>query len=119
MSSNISLQKICEECAQPFIAKTLVTRFCSHLCNRRHNKKKATNQRLAISIAQEINISSPAETMKGIGNDYLKLPEAAAIMRVSRRTLFRLISEKKLKSKKVLGRTIILKEDIRAFFQIQ
>jgi len=119
MSTNISLQKSCEECAQHFIAKTLTTRFCSRKCNSRYNKTIYQQQKLKINIAQQINISSPAETLKGIGNECLKVTEAAAIMRVSRRTLFRLISERKLKAKKVMGRTVILKEDIKAFFQIQ
>lgn len=41
--SNLKIPKICEQCEKPFEAKTMTTRFCSHLCadkNYKNRKKK-------------------------------------------------------------------------------
>ncbi|WP_448104068.1 hypothetical protein [Pedobacter panaciterrae] len=43
MSSNFTVQRICEHCKDIFDAKTTVTRFCSRLCNKRSYKLKERN----------------------------------------------------------------------------
>jgi hypothetical protein len=39
MSSNIRLDRVCEECNKIFVAKTTVTRFCSSRCNNKNYKE--------------------------------------------------------------------------------
>ena len=39
MSSNIFVQRICEECGNEFTARTTVTRFCGDRCAKRAYKK--------------------------------------------------------------------------------
>lgn len=68
------------------------------------------------STATERN---PADVLAHSGQDYFELAEAAQIMRISKRTLYRLLASKKLKRKKILSRTVIPKEDIKMFFAIQ
>jgi len=35
MTSNIRIEKVCQYCGTKFIAKTTVTRYCSHSCNKK------------------------------------------------------------------------------------
>jgi endogenous inhibitor of DNA gyrase (YacG/DUF329 family) len=49
MSSNITVNKICEHCGKVFTAKTTVTRFCSSQCNSRNYKQKVRNEKLGIA----------------------------------------------------------------------
>jgi excisionase family DNA binding protein len=116
MSSNIKIQKNCEFCGLEFTAKTLVTRFCSHRCNSRFYKQAIRNEKIALAqaaskMAEDVSIQNKDPTP-----EYLDINEAAKIMRISRSTLYRLIQGKKFKTKKVLSRTIISKEDIKSFF---
>lgn len=119
MSSNVSIQKFCEFCGHPFTAKTLVTRYCSKICNSRHYKQLVREDKLRVHNAKEIIENSPVEVLRNTSQKYYKLHEAAKIMRISKRTLYRLIQQKKIKKKKVLTRTVILKDDIKLFFSQQ
>lgn len=120
MSSNISIQKFCEFCGKSFIAKTLFTRYCSKKCNARHYKQAARDDKARILGAQLLTTeTSPASVIANAAQDYFEVSEAAELMRISKRTLYRLLASKKLKKKKVLSRTVILKEDVKMFFAIQ
>lgn len=46
MSTNIIIQRTCVYCGKQFIAKTTVTKYCSHGCNTRHYKMKVRNERI-------------------------------------------------------------------------
>jgi predicted DNA-binding protein (UPF0251 family) len=120
MSSNITIEKVCEFCGQRFTAKTLFTRYCSKPCNSRHYKQVAKEEKAKILGAQLTTTeTSPTEVLTNTTQDYFELNEAAQIMRVSKRTLYRLLASRKLKKKKILSRTVILKEDIKMFFAAQ
>jgi excisionase family DNA binding protein len=119
MSSNIKIQKNCEFCGNEFTARTLYTRYCSKSCNKKHYKQLLLEENLKIKDSQESIKTSPQEILRNSAQEYFEINEAAQIMRVSRRTLYRLIEEKKLKKKKILSRTVILKDDIQSFFAKQ
>jgi excisionase family DNA binding protein len=119
MSSNIKIQKNCEFCGNEFTARTLYTRYCSKSCNKKHYKQLLLEENLKIKESQENIKTSPVEILRNSTQEYFEINEAAQIMRVSRRTLYRLIETNKLKKKKVLSRTVILKDDIKSFFAIQ
>ena len=116
MSSNIRIEKNCEFCGNTFVAKTLYTRYCSKSCNKKHYKQLLLEENLKIKDAQDNIKVSAVEILKNTSQEYFEINEAAQIMRVSRRTLYRLIETKKLKKKKLMSRTIILKDDIKSFF---
>jgi excisionase family DNA binding protein len=119
MSSNIKIQKNCEFCGNEFTARTLYTRYCSKSCNKKHYKQLLLEKNLEIKQSQENIKVSPIETLKNASQEYFEIKEAAQIMRVSRATLYRLIKTKKLKKRKLMSRTIILKDDIQSFFEQQ
>ncbi len=119
MSSKISIQKTCEVCRQQFAAKKMTTRFCSTRCAGRNYKDQLREAKQLVNNKHEIDISNPVRVLSNVNQEYFALNEAASVMRVSKRTLFRLIADGKLKSKKVMSRTVILKADIYLFFAIQ
>ncbi|HEY3403729.1 MAG TPA: helix-turn-helix domain-containing protein [Ohtaekwangia sp.] len=97
-----------------------MTRYCSKKCNSRHYKSLERDNKFKVHNAiQIINTSSSATHVNTTGQEYYEVSEAACILKVSRRTLYRLIALKKLKKKKVMSRTVILKEDIKIFFAAQ
>jgi excisionase family DNA binding protein len=119
MSSNIKIQKNCEFCGGEFTARTLYTRYCSKSCNKKHYKQLLLEKHLETKTTQETIKVSPTEILKNSLQEYFEIDEAAQIMRISRRTLYRLIETKKIKRKKLLSRTIISKDDIKTFFAKQ
>ena len=125
MSSNLSVQRVCLHCGQTFTAKTTFTKYCSHKCNSQHYKKIVRDERIQVSQSIAINIAQVSNVQHAVVSplpsdpDYMSITEAASKMRVSRRTIFRLIALRKLKCKKVMSRTLILKEDIKIFFAYQ
>ena len=46
MSSNLNFKKNCEFCGNEFDAKTLYTRYCSHVCNSRHYKQLKRDEKI-------------------------------------------------------------------------
>lgn len=44
MSSNIKINRVCNFCNKDFIAKTTVTKYCSHKCASASYKKRAKEQ---------------------------------------------------------------------------
>jgi hypothetical protein len=119
MSSNLKIQKECEFCGNVFTARTLYTRYCSKSCNNKHYKQLLADKNLTNTTSKKFIEVLPTEIFPNTKQDYYEIKEAAHIMRVSLRTLYRLIAIKKLKKKKILSRTVILKKDIKSFFSNQ
>jgi len=67
MSTNIIVNRICEQCGKNFLAKTTVTRFCGIACNRRNYKQRIRRSKVAVGDAQVLQtrtqaiMSQPAE----------------------------------------------------------
>lgn len=119
MSSNLHIKKTCEYCSNGFIARTFVTRYCSHKCNRLHYKQQLREKKEDFHQVSLVEATNVAQTLASINQDYFRISQAASLLTVSKRTLFRLIATKKLKKKKLGNRTVILKEDIKLFFAQQ
>jgi hypothetical protein len=95
MSSNITVQKACEFCGQKFTAKTLFTRYCSKRCNNRHYKQLVREKKAKVPSVQLASTVAP--TLNNQAQDYCEVNEAAQIMRISIRTLYRIIAMKNSK----------------------
>ena len=118
MSSNIRVTKICEHCHELFEAKTTVTRYCSHTCNRRAYKKRKREEKLKQAVKQ----TQVQKTVRLPGPDvdlgvlhqkaFLNVGEAALLIGISRRTLYRLLESGTLPKRKLGTRTIIRRADI-------
>jgi hypothetical protein len=117
MSSNFTIQRKCVHCKKTFDAKTTVTRFCSKLCNKRHNAAKPRNEKLEAEKQQPIILS--AKLMKPVqGMEFLDTQKTALLLGVSRNLIYQLINTGKLNAYNLsIRRMIILKKDIDLLFQ--
>lgn len=119
MSSNIRVKKICENCGEEFEARTTVTRYCSHTCNRRHYKKLKKKEKLEQfeKKNKEVKLQIPKVDFAALGDKYfLRIKEAAVLIGVSERTFYRLMENGTIKTYKLGGRTLIKRSDIDQLF---
>jgi len=116
MSSNIEVQRICEFCNNPFIAKTTLTRYCSHKCNSRAYKRNVKNLKITLSNKEtQLTIAKPIEELKT--KPFLSIAETSKLIGISRRTIYRLLQKGELKAGKAGKRTIILRKNIDSLLE--
>lgn len=115
MSSNIELLKICQHCNNEFIAKTTVTKFCSHKCASRNYKKRMRDVKLKKATPIILNNSEFNQTQLQ-QKEFLSIIEACALLGASRMTIYRLIKSGKVKATKIGRRTIIKRSEIDKLF---
>jgi len=108
MSSNIRINRICENCKTSFIAKTTVTRFCGDKCAKIAYKKRQKNNKIKKSNTETVKIKlEPLEIIQV--KDYLTVKETSALLNISKRSTYRLISEGQLKASNLSERLIRVK----------
>ena len=127
MSSNIRLKKVCQHCGNLFTAKTTVTKFCSDDCAKRNYKKRkkeesiqVSNQATAREVTRRVN-PQPAENVRiePIAKSLIDLEELSAITGLSRRTLFRLMENRRFPRLKVGNRLLFKKDDVINYLTIK
>lgn len=115
MSSSIRVTRICQHCGNKFEARTTVTRYCSDVCAKRAYKARKRNEKLSTSDLETRHFTvQPVEEVQRL--EFLTVPEAAKLIRVSRRTIYRLIGCGEIRVKKVGRRSIIPRKAIDKFF---
>ncbi len=116
MSSNIHVNRICKNCGKEFEAKTTVTKYCSHTCNNQAYKARKRSTKVEISNEQTRQIKTkPVEDLRT--QEYLTVEESARLVRVSRRTLYRMNERGELLFSKISRRTLIRRSDIDRLFE--
>jgi excisionase family DNA binding protein len=116
MSSNIRIDRICELCGKSFVAKTTVTRFCSHTCNSRWGKIRVRELKVKVSNNQTLELAQkPLNDLKE--KDYLSLAEAGKLLGISRMTLHRQIKAGRVKIKRFGRRVIVSKKQLEQIFR--
>ena len=87
MSSKIKIQRICQYCEQEFIARTTVTKYCSHKCNQRAYKAKKRAGKVKRSNIETSTIKSQTiDELKG--KDFLTVREVAELLSCSVRSAY-------------------------------
>jgi excisionase family DNA binding protein len=117
MSSNIRVKKKCEYCRNEFVARTTKTRFCSPNCNKKAYRQ---NQRSNIIITTEKATKLDVLNLDTVNKkDFLTAKEAAYILNMSLRTVYRLIQSKELNAYNFSERkTLIRRKDIDMYFDL-
>ncbi|SHL29642.1 hypothetical protein SAMN05444407_103229 [Chryseobacterium contaminans] len=97
MSSNIRIERVCQYCGTKFIAKTIVTRYCSHSCNRKAYKLEQRNKKIdyiryAVRNIEELKYQSIGPPI------YLTVKETSAILKCSTKMVYFLITTSRLKA---------------------
>jgi len=120
MSSNLTFKKKCEFCGIEFEAKTLYTRYCSHTCNSRHYKVLKRQEIVAQVLDEQTTTKEerPVFDNSLSQKEFLSVDETARLIGASRRTIYRIIENGKLKVAKIGSRTIIKRSEIDKLFQL-
>lgn len=118
MSSNIKIIRICQQCGKEFVARTTVTRYCSHICNSKAYKAASKNKKIAKS-----NIESQQTkdySLYIINNSaYLTVREAANLLKCSVKMIYDLINSGRLKAINLsIRKTRISRNDIDNLFKV-
>jgi excisionase family DNA binding protein len=114
MSSNIRIEKTCLYCAEFFIAKTTVTKYCSDNCAKRAYKKRKRQEKL-----QTIDTSSSTPSVKSSqSKDFLSIQDTCKLLGTSRWTIYRMIDRNQLTACKLGRRTIIRRTEIDNLFRV-
>ncbi|TYC18034.1 helix-turn-helix domain-containing protein [Bizionia gelidisalsuginis] len=95
MSSNISIEKVCQHCNFVFVAKTTKTKYCSLKCSSKAYKIRVREAKVGIA-KKETEKKIEAQNGSVISLDskvFLKVSEAAKLLSCSTRTIYRLIQE--------------------------
>ena len=121
MSTNIRVEKICEHCKKQFIAKTLKTRYCSHICNSRAYKAKKRAEKFNKPVEKNDNTTIPTPSISVLNTiqekQILTVSEVAKLLRISKATVYRIIKEGKLNAFKFSERnTRINRSEIDKLF---
>lgn len=116
MSSNIKLNRICEECEKLFVARTTVTRFCSRSCNGKNLKRKIKQLKIEASDRRTKMITdAPVRLISEM--EYLTLSNTSKLLNVSRTTLWRMIKQSQINTYNIGGKTIIKKVELDSLFK--
>lgn len=84
----MEIQRKCQWCGKPFIAHTMVTRYCSKSCNEKAYKEKKRKQRL--QEYEERQNEQPMQEVGIVGSKlYLSPAETATLLGISRATIYR------------------------------
>lgn len=108
MSTNITVNRICEQCGKTFVAKTTVTRFCSHICNSRNYKQKARRSKIATSEHQVLQTRTQAIATQPI--EFLTVKQAARLLHCSERSIYQHIQNGRIKAIKLSPRKTLIKK---------
>jgi len=111
MSSNIKVQRICQQCGKEFTARTTVTQYCSDPCSKRAYKARLRVSKIEASNKHTQRIKSqPIEELKA--KAFLSIADTCKLIGISRRTVYRIIERGELIIGKAGKRTIIRRSDL-------
>jgi len=106
MSSNIKLNRICQHCRKEFIARTTVTKYCSHNCSQRAYKARKRAEKVEQSNIETEQIKNQSiEQLKA--KEFLNINEVCLLLGISRRTVYRMFEQGDLNKIKIGSRTLI------------
>ncbi len=117
MSSNIRVTRICGYCGKAFEARKTTSTVCSDDCAKRAYKARKRAEKVSASNEQTKQVvEKPISDIRA--NEFLTIDESARLVRISRRTLYRLIERGELVTAKLSRRTVIRRADIDRLFEV-
>lgn len=97
MSSNIKIERICDNCGEAFTARTTKTRYCSKKCNSQHYKAKLRQEKIESSNKETVKtIMFPIDQLKA--KEFLTVKEVATLLNCSIRTIYYYIDQGNIKA---------------------
>jgi excisionase family DNA binding protein len=108
MSSNIEVQRICQQCGKEFTARTTVTQYCGDTCAKRAYKAKLKSAKIETSNKETRLIKSkPFEELNA--KEFLTVRDVATLLSSSIRTIYRLIEQGNIKAVNLAQRKTLVK----------
>lgn len=107
MSSNITVERICEHCGKTFLAKTTVTKYCSLNCNRKHYKQKIRN--IKITASNEQTLGARTKAINNQPPEFLTVKQAARLLHCSERIIYQQIKNGRIKAIQLSERKTLIK----------
>ena len=99
MSSNIRIKKKCQLCNSEFIAKTTVTKYCGDNCAKLAYKARKRAEKINKSKASTVKSQSKKTELSDIQQkDYLTVKEASLLLGCSSKTIYRMVTNKKIQA---------------------
>jgi excisionase family DNA binding protein len=117
MSSNIQVQRICQQCNKEFTARTTVTKYCSDKCSKAAYKVRIRLEKIKQSNAETSRIKNqPIEELKA--KEFLTVSDVSKLIGCSRQNVYKLINTGKLKATNILKKkTIVRRCDLNKLFK--
>lgn len=111
MRSNEEIRKNCEYCGKEFLAAKLTTRYCCHDCNSRAYKEQQRKKVLKTTQALITQERKEKDILPLKDREYLKIPEVARLLGISRWCVYRLVCSKTLPAIQLTRRTTLINKD--------
>jgi excisionase family DNA binding protein len=116
MTSKFEYKKVCQFCGNEFIAQKSTTKYCSDTCANRGNKAEKRQERLRI----ESEAIKERNRQNLLSQENLSLTDAAALLGISRPTLYKLLNDRGVELLRISKRTIrVKKSDLLNLYQNQ
>jgi excisionase family DNA binding protein len=112
MSSKILIPKICTLCEKPFIAKTTVTKFCSHNCSRAAWKQQHKTSKVLTAQKEEYDKAEGINYKIIQSKEFLSVKEACLLLGISRTSLNRYMTQGRIIPIRLGKRVIIHRKSI-------
>jgi hypothetical protein len=118
MSSNFTVNRICEQCGKVFAARTTVTRFCSKVCNSKNGKMRSRKLKMApmdqvvkkVLEKREEDVSSA---------EFLNVKNAAKLLKASEKMVYHLINVGRLHAINLSERkTLVRRKEVDRLFEL-
>jgi len=110
----MKIKKKCIYCGNSFTAQTLITKYCSPTCNKRHYKIRLKKGEIEIASFKENSLATNLYERQTLLNMkyYLSINETMELIGISRSTIYRLIKTNKIDVTKIGKRVLIAKSEL-------
>ena len=118
MSSNIYVQRICQQCGKEFTARTTVTQYCGDTCAKRAYKARERKIKVEESNKETLRIKNkPIEELKA--KEFLTVREVPILLNCSVRSAYYYIESGTIKAVNLGQRiTRIKRSEIDKLFEL-
>jgi excisionase family DNA binding protein len=117
MSSNIKVQRICQQCGNEFTARKTTSKTCSDNCAKLLYKARKRAGKIEASNKDTQHIKAqPMEPLKA--KEFLSVRDVAKLIGCSRQTVYTLINSGNLKAANIkVKKTIVKRSDLDRLFE--
>jgi len=118
MSSNIQVTRICQHCGKEFVAKTTVTKYCSHNCSRAAYKAAIRGKKVQASD-QQVKVVKEGPLKAVSAREFLTVKDAALLLHSCKQTIYNLIDSGQIKAVNIkVKKTLIPRSEIDKLFEL-